>query len=66
MPAPQPAAAAPTHPEPTVAPAETAEKPARAHHHHEAAETKADPLHRKIDLPGETTPAELKNPFSTP
>ena len=60
-------AAVATRPEPTAAPAETAEKPARAHHHHEEAETKADPLHRKIDVPGEpTTPAELKNPFSTP
>jgi hypothetical protein len=42
------------------------EKPARAHHHHEGAEPKADPLHRKIDVPGDPTPAELKNPFSTP
>jgi hypothetical protein len=48
------------------APAETAEKAARPRHHHEGAETKADPLHRKIDVPGEATPAELKNPFSTP
>ena len=53
-------------PGPTVEPAETAEKAARPHHHHEGAETKADPLHRKIDVPGEATPAELKNPFSTP
>ena len=54
------------HTEPTVAPAETAERAARPHHHHEEAEPKADPLHRKIDVPGEPTPAELKNPFSTP
>ncbi|HVV48638.1 MAG TPA: serine/threonine-protein kinase [Polyangia bacterium] len=47
---------------------ETAEKPAaHAHHHHEGAEpSKPDPLHRKIDVPAEPTPAELKNPFSTP
>jgi len=70
-----PAAASPTprapaaplaHTEPTVPPAETAEKTARPHHRHEGAETRADPLHRKIDVPGEPTPAELKNPFSTP
>jgi serine/threonine protein kinase len=54
------------HPAPTVAPAEAAEKTARPRHHHEEAETKADPLHRKIDVPGEATPAELKNPFNTP
>ena len=66
-PPPQPTAASVAHPEPTVPPAETAEKAARPHHHHEGPEpTKADPLHRKIDLPGEATPAELKNPFSTP
>jgi len=62
----QPAAAPAAHAEPTAAPAEAAEKTARPHHHHEGAETKADPLHRKIDVPGEPTPAELKNPFSTP
>jgi eukaryotic-like serine/threonine-protein kinase len=62
-----PATAAVTrHADPAGAPAETAEKPARAHHHHEEAEPKADPLHRKIDVPGEATPAELKNPFNTP
>jgi hypothetical protein len=26
-------------------------------------EPKADPLHRKIPIPAEPTPAELKNPF---
>ena len=62
----QPPAAPVAHTEPTVAPAETGEKAARPHHHHEGAEPKADPLHRKIDVPGEPTPAELKNPFSTP
>jgi len=63
---PQPAAAPAAHTGATQAPAETAEKTARPHHHHEGTETKADPLHRKIDVPGEATPAELKNPFSTP
>jgi eukaryotic-like serine/threonine-protein kinase len=63
---PQPAAAPVAHTEPTLAPAEAAEKTARPHHHHEGSETKVDPLHRKIDVPGEPTPAELKNPFSTP
>jgi serine/threonine-protein kinase len=63
---PLPAAAPAAHTEPTMAPAETAEKIARPHHRHEGAETKVDPLHRRIDVPGETTPAELKNPFSTP
>jgi serine/threonine protein kinase len=67
LPLPSRSAAAPVaRTEPTVAPAETTEKSARPHHRHEGAETKADPLHRKIDLPGESTPAELKNPFSTP
>jgi serine/threonine-protein kinase len=49
-------------------PAEPAEKPAaRPHHHRESAEEpKPDPLHRKIDVPAEQTPAELKNPFSNP
>jgi hypothetical protein len=62
-----PSAAAPVaRTEPTVAPAEAAEKTARPHHRHEGSETRADPLHRKIDVPGEPTPAELKNPFSTP
>jgi serine/threonine-protein kinase len=65
-PPPQPAAAPVARTEPTMAPAETAEKSARPHHRHEGTETKADPLHRKIDVPGEPTPAELKNPFSTP
>ena len=65
-PAPPPTAASPAHVEPTAAPAEAAEKTARPHHHREGAETKADPLHRKIDVPGDPTPAELKNPFSTP
>jgi serine/threonine protein kinase len=27
---------------------------------------KSDPLHRRVDLPAEPTPAELKNPFSAP
>ncbi len=64
-PAPPPTAPRVAHKEP-AAPAETTDKPARAHHHHEGAEPKPDPLHRKIDVPGEATPAELKNPFSSP
>jgi serine/threonine-protein kinase len=63
---PQPAPAAAVPAGPPAAPAEAAEKAVRPHHHHEGAETRADPLHRKIDVPGEPTPAELKNPFSTP
>jgi serine/threonine protein kinase len=42
------------------------EKTARPRHHHDGVETKVDPLHRKIDLPAESTPGELKNPFNTP
>ncbi len=76
-----PAPAAPAAPAPAekapevVAPATAiaappAEKPVRSHRHHaEGAETdKADPLHRKIDVPDELppTPAELKNPFAKP
>ena len=49
-----------------AAPGERSDKPARPHHHHEGAEPKADPLHRKIDLPTEPTPGELKTPFNTP
>jgi eukaryotic-like serine/threonine-protein kinase len=67
--APPAAAAVPATPvEAAVAPpGEPAEKAAKPRHHHEAAEPgKADPLHRRIDVPGEATPAELKNPFSTP
>jgi eukaryotic-like serine/threonine-protein kinase len=49
------------------APAEPVEKMAKPRHHHEAAEPgKPDPLHRRIDVPAAPTPAELKNPFSTP
>jgi serine/threonine-protein kinase len=47
-------------------PGDRSDKPSRAHHHHEGAEPKADPLHRRIDLPAEPTPGELKNPFNTP
>jgi serine/threonine-protein kinase len=68
-PAATPPAAAPTPPAPAAAaPAEPTEKPAaRPHHHHEAVEApKPDPLHRKIDVPAEPTPAELKNPFNNP
>jgi eukaryotic-like serine/threonine-protein kinase len=64
-PAPPPAAAAPA--EAAVTTPETAEKAAKPRHHREAAETsKPDPLHRKIDVPSESTPAELKNPFVAP
>ncbi|MES1166082.1 MAG: serine/threonine-protein kinase, partial [Verrucomicrobiota bacterium] len=56
---------------PAAAPAAAAEpastdKPARARRHHGESD-KVDPLHRKIDVPGDpTTPAELKNPFAAP
>jgi serine/threonine-protein kinase len=63
----QEAAVPAAHVEATVFPsAEPAEKTARPHHRHDGAEPKVDPLHRKIDQPSEATPAELKNPFSTP
>jgi eukaryotic-like serine/threonine-protein kinase len=42
-------------------------KPGARAHHHRGDDTKADPLHRRVDLPaGAPTPAELKNPFSAP
>jgi serine/threonine protein kinase len=43
-------------------------KPAsRSHRHHADGEAaKSDPLHRRVEVPGEPTPAELKNPFSAP
>ena len=64
-PAPPPPAA-PANVEPAVAPS-AADKPSRPHHHHEGAEpAKVDPLHRRIDVPAEPTPAELKNPFNAP
>ncbi|HXJ20353.1 MAG TPA: serine/threonine-protein kinase [Polyangia bacterium] len=58
-----PAAAEPA----TAIAAPAADKPARSHRHH-AEGDKADPLHRRIAVPDELppTPAELKNPFSTP
>jgi eukaryotic-like serine/threonine-protein kinase len=61
------AEAATTTPQPT-GPAETSigslgKAAARPHRHRDA---KGDPLHRRVDLPGEPTPAELKNPFSAP
>src|SRR5450432_464650 len=50
----------------TSAAAATGKPGARAHHHH-GDDTKADPLHRRVDLPASApTPAELKNPFSAP
>jgi eukaryotic-like serine/threonine-protein kinase len=72
LPMPSPAAPAPAHvaqpagvetvPASVEAPAG---KPAgRLHHHHD--EAKSDPLHRRVDAPAESTPAELKNPFSAP
>jgi serine/threonine protein kinase len=71
-----PPAAAPPAFVPTLAPAPgkasteasagTGEKMTRPRHHHDSVETKADPLHRKIDLPPESTPGDLKNPFNTP
>jgi eukaryotic-like serine/threonine-protein kinase len=51
---------------PVKASAQAGERTARPHHHHDSVETKADPLHRKIDLPAESTPGDLKNPFNTP
>ncbi|HSS39618.1 MAG TPA: hypothetical protein VLT58_12695, partial [Polyangia bacterium] len=62
-----PAANPPGPPTPTAA-AEGAstDKPSRARRHHGDSD-KADPLHRKIDVPGDpATPAELKNPFAAP
>jgi hypothetical protein len=61
------AAAAPAAPAEGATPVGPPEKTAKPRHHHETADPgKVDPLHRKIDVPGESTPAELKNPFSTP
>jgi serine/threonine protein kinase len=67
-PSPPPPAAAASPVEAAPAPrAEPAEKAPRPRHRHEAAEpSKPDPLHRKIDVPAEPTPAELKNPFANP
>ncbi|MES1165072.1 MAG: serine/threonine-protein kinase [Verrucomicrobiota bacterium] len=73
LPAPTEKPAAATSPtNPSAAPATPAaepapaDKPARARRHHGEGD-KADPLHRKIDLPGDpATPAELKNPFVAP
>ncbi|MFL5305708.1 MAG: serine/threonine-protein kinase [Polyangia bacterium] len=46
--------------------AASADQPARARRHHGETD-KVDPLHRKIDVPGDpATPAELKNPFAAP
>ncbi len=55
-------------PAPASPPTEAAstDKPARARRHHGETD-KVDPLHRKIDVPGDpATPAELKNPFAAP
>ncbi len=53
----------PSAPAPAAA---SSDKPARARRHHGENE-KVDPLHRKIELPGDpATPAELKNPFAAP
>ena len=61
IPPPPPAAIPPAPVEAAaVAPGEKAGRPARAHHHHEGAEPKVDPLHRRIDVPVEQTPPELK------
>jgi len=68
-PSPPPAAEpAATPAAPAVAPETAAgEKPAHPHRRHADSE-KVDPLHRRIEVPGESpaTPAELKNPFATP
>ena len=67
--APEPPPASPPAEKPAAAAPEAApgEKPARPHRHHADSE-KVDPLHRRIEVPGEpaSTPAELKNPFATP
>jgi serine/threonine protein kinase len=49
-------------------PAAPVSKPAsRSHRHHADGDAaKSDPLHRRVEVPGEPTPAELKNPFSAP
>ncbi|HVY39089.1 MAG TPA: serine/threonine-protein kinase [Polyangia bacterium] len=65
---PPPAAAPPEKAEPPAPAPEAvpAEKPARARRRHGESD-RVDPLHRKIDVPGDpTTPAELKNPFAAP
>jgi serine/threonine-protein kinase len=55
-----------TSPEASAA-AATATKPGARAHHHRGDDIKADPLHRRVDLPAAApTPAELKNPFSAP
>ncbi len=65
-----PTAAASSSPAPAQTPIAASGKPAASKparpHHRRAEEAKADPLHRRIVIPGEPTPAELKNPFSTP
>jgi len=65
-----PPPAAPTGPAAAATPAASepaASKPSRSRRRRsesdEAEEPKADPLHRKIPIPAEPTPAELKNPF---
>jgi predicted Ser/Thr protein kinase len=50
---------------PAVAPGEAAAKAGgRKHRRGAGDEGKPDPAHRKIDIPAEPTPAELKNPFA--
>ena len=68
---PPPSPAAQTTPAAAATPAATEpsapSKPSRSRRRRsepgEAEEPKADPLHRKIPIPAEPTPAELKNPF---
>jgi serine/threonine-protein kinase len=61
-----PPAANPAAPASPPTEAASTDKPARARRHHGETD-KVDPLHRKIDVPGDTaTPAELKNPFAAP
>ena len=55
----------PSPPAAETPPAEAAGKGGRKHRRTAGDdETKPDPAHRKIDIPAEPTPAELKNPFN--
>ncbi len=56
----------PAHAEAASTPETSAAKSTSRPHHKHGDEPKGDPLHRRVDLPAETTPAELKNPFGTP
>jgi hypothetical protein len=53
----------PSPPAEAPAPAEPVAKGGRKHRRG-SEDGKPDPAHRKIDIPAEPTPAELKNPFA--